>query len=269
MVSRERLLRLGASVAERATARRVRVLAQILLVAAIVFVVLRVRSLWHGSHVVLGNVDWAALAGSFALAALGTTAAALIWLTILDALGVRPKLRWAWLFFQAQLGKYIPGSIWQYAGRAAVARANGIPVRPVGVSLPIEFAALAIAAGAMSGFLLGWWGGLILAAVAVALASADLTARDRRAAFATIRATLLYLPIWLLLGASGSARAGASGCPRATWPFMRERSPSPGSPVWWRSTPREVSVCARPCSWRCSPDGSAPPTHSSSPPHRD
>jgi uncharacterized membrane protein YbhN (UPF0104 family) len=54
----------------------------------------------------------------------------------------------------------------------------------------------------MSGFLLGWWGGLILAAVAVALASADLTARDRRAAFATIRATLLYLPIWLLLGAS-------------------------------------------------------------------
>jgi uncharacterized membrane protein YbhN (UPF0104 family) len=178
------------------------VLAQILLVAAIVFVVLRVRSLWHGSHVELGNVDWAALAGSFALAALGTAAAALIWLTILDALGVRPKLRWAWLFFQAQLGKYIPGSIWQYAGRAAVARANGIPVRPVGVSLPIEFAALAIAAGAMSGFLLGWWGGLILAAVAVALASADLTARDRRAAFATIRATLLYLPIWLLLGAS-------------------------------------------------------------------
>ena len=85
-------------------------------------------------------MDWGALAGSFVLAAAGTAAGALIWLVILDGLGVKPQLRWAGLFFQAQLGKYIPGSVWQYAGRAAVARANGIPVRPVGVSLPIEFA---------------------------------------------------------------------------------------------------------------------------------
>ena len=50
MVSRERLLRLGATVAERATERRVRVLAQLLLVAAAVFVALRVRSIWHGGQ---------------------------------------------------------------------------------------------------------------------------------------------------------------------------------------------------------------------------
>jgi uncharacterized membrane protein YbhN (UPF0104 family) len=202
MVSRERLLRLGATVADRATERRVRVLAQVLLVAAAVFVVLRVRSLWHGSHVELASVDWAALAGSFVLATLGTAAGALIWLVILDGLGVKTRLRWAGLFFQAQLGKYIPGSIWQYAGRAAVARTNGIPVGPVGVSLAVEFAAAAIAAGTMAAFLVGWWGALILAAVAVLLVAGGRPTRSRLPAHVTIRATLLYLPVWLLLGAS-------------------------------------------------------------------
>jgi hypothetical protein len=202
MVSRERLHRLGASVVDRATERRVRVLAQVLLVAAAVFVVLRVRSLWHGGHIELADVNWAALAGSFVLAALGTAAGALIWLVILDGLGVKPRLRWAGLFFQAQLGKYIPGSIWQYAGRAAVARANGIPVGPVGVSLAVEFAAAAIAAGAMAVFLVGWWGALILAAIAVLLVAGGRPTRSRLPVRVTIRATLLYLPVWLLLGAS-------------------------------------------------------------------
>ncbi len=202
MVSRERLLRLGATVVERATERRVRVLAQLLLVAAAVFVALRVRSIWHGGHIELANVDWFALAGSFALAAFGTAAGGLIWLFILNGLGVKPRLRWAGLFFQAQLGKYIPGSVWQYAGRAAVARANGIPVGPVGVSLGVEFAAAAIAAGSMAGFLLGWWGVLIIAAVAALLIVGVRPTQSRPPALVTIEATLLYLPIWLLLGVS-------------------------------------------------------------------
>jgi glycosyltransferase 2 family protein len=202
MVSRERLLRLGATVAERATERRVRVLAQLLLVAAAIFIGLKVRSLWHGNHVDLANVDWLALAGSFVLATVGTAAGALIWLVILDGLGVKPRLRWTGLFFQAQLGKYIPGSIWQYAGRAAVARANGIPVGPVGVSLGVEFVAAAIAAGSMAGFLLGWWGALIIAAVGVVLVAGRRPTQSRLPAFVTTTATLLYLPVWLLLGTS-------------------------------------------------------------------
>jgi len=202
MVSRERLHRLAATFSERATTRRVRVVAQILLVAALIFVALKVRSIWHGGHVELGKVDWLALAGSFLLGGLGTAAGAFIWLVILDGLGVKPRLRWAGLFFQAQLGKYIPGSVWQYAGRATVARANGLPVRPVGVSLAVEFAAAAIAAGSMAGFLLGWWGALLLAAIAVLLVAGGRPTRLRLPAFVTVKATLLYLPVWLLLGAS-------------------------------------------------------------------
>ena len=44
----------------------------------------------------------------------GMTMAGLIWLAILESLGLRTQLRWVWIFFQAQLGKYIPGSVWQY-----------------------------------------------------------------------------------------------------------------------------------------------------------
>lgn len=202
MVSRERLLRLGATVAEHATTKRVRLLAQLLLVAGIIFVVLRVRSLWHGGHIELARVEWGAIAGAVVLGAAGTAAGALIWLAILDALGVRPQLRWTGIFFQAQLGKYIPGSVWQYAGRAAVARSHGIPVRPVGVSLPVEFAASALAGGSMAAFLLGWWGAVVVGAAAVLLVVLERPARSRLPALATARATLLYLPVWLLLGAS-------------------------------------------------------------------
>jgi hypothetical protein len=203
MLSRERLLRLGANVAERATTKRVRLVAQLLLVAGIVFVVLRVRSLWHGSHIEFGRVDWLALAGALLLGAAGTAAGAVIWLAILEALGVRTQRRWAGIFFQAQLGKYIPGSVWQYAGRAAVARSNGIPVRPVGVSLPVEFVASAVASGAMAAFLLGWWGVALIVPAALGLIVAERLARARQPAVrATLRATLLYLPAWLILGAS-------------------------------------------------------------------
>jgi hypothetical protein len=203
MVSRERLLRLGATVAERATAKRVRVAAQFLLLAAIVFVVFRVRSLWHGGHIEIARVDWGALGGAVVLAAAGTAAGAWIWLAVLRGLGVETERRWTAVFFQAQLGKYIPGSVWQYAGRAAVARAYGIPVRPVGVSLPVEFAASALAGGSMAGFLLGWWGVVLTGAVAVLLIACERLVRSRwPVAVASIRATLLYLPAWLLLGTS-------------------------------------------------------------------
>jgi glycosyltransferase 2 family protein len=203
MVSRERLQRLGATVAERATTRRVRVLGQILLAAALVFVILRARSLWHGSHVDWSRVDWAALVGAVVLAAVATFASALIWLAILGSLGVSTHLRTAGIFLQAQLGKYIPGSVWQYAGRAAVARNHGLPVRPVAVSLPIEFAASAVAAGAMGAFLLGWWGALVVGAAAIVLVVVERPARLRAVAVpATVRATFLYLPMWLVLGAS-------------------------------------------------------------------
>jgi uncharacterized membrane protein YbhN (UPF0104 family) len=203
MVSRERLKHLGATLAERATTKRVRLLGQVLLLAAIVFALLRVRSLWHGSHVELGHVEWVALVGSLVLVAVGTISAGWIWVAILAVLGVPPRRTSAAIFFQAQLAKYIPGSVWQYAGRAALANAHGIPMRPVGVSLPVEFTASAIAGGSMAAFLVGWWGAAVVGLLAVVLVVLErLSPFPQPAVRATIRATLLYLPVWLVLGAS-------------------------------------------------------------------
>ena len=61
------------------------------------------------------------------------------WLAILGSLGVRTQPSWAGIFFQAQLGKYIPGSVWQYASRAAVARRHGIVrrIRAARITRPV------------------------------------------------------------------------------------------------------------------------------------
>ncbi len=203
MPSRDRLMRLGAAAEKLMTTRVARVLARILLLAGLVFVALRARSLWRGSQIDFERVDWGMLAGAFALAVAGTAAAAAIWLAILEALGARTRWRWITLFFQSQLGKYIPGSVWQYAGRASAAHAHGVPVKPVGVSLPVEFTASGLAAGSMAAFFLGWWGGACVGAGALlVLACARRAGSGRPVVRAAVRATLLYLPVWLVFGAS-------------------------------------------------------------------
>lgn len=203
MESRERLLSLSATIAGWATTKRARTIGQILLLAAIVFIALRANSLWSGSHIELGRVDWLAMVVAFFLAAAATAGGGLIWLAILGSLGVRTQRRWVWVFLQAQLGKYIPGSVWQYAGRAAAARSYGIPVRAVGISLPVEFVASGVAGGTMAAFLLGWWGAAIVGAAALVLIAGHRLARGGRPAVrATVLATVLYLPVWLLLGGS-------------------------------------------------------------------
>jgi hypothetical protein len=88
--------------------------------------------------------------------------------------------------------------------------------------------------------------------------------RSRLPAHVTIRATLLYLPVWLLLGASfwlcarGLVTVPADDLALYMGAFT----------VAWLAGllaiyRREVSGCARPCWWHCCTDGSAQPTRSS------
>jgi glycosyltransferase 2 family protein len=172
MASRERLLRLAATAERLATARRVRLVAQLLLVAALVFVLVRLRSIWHHSHVQLGQVDWLALAGAFLVSTVGVAAGGYIWLAILRRLGVETRPRWVGVFFQAQLSKYIPGAVWQYAGRATLGPAHGIPARAVAASIPVELGASVLAAAAAAPLLLGWWGVPVVLGLGVGVAAA-------------------------------------------------------------------------------------------------
>jgi uncharacterized membrane protein YbhN (UPF0104 family) len=202
---REPLLRLGPTAAAVASARRVRIAAQLLLLAGVVFVLLRLRSIWHDSNIDVSRVGWASLVGAILLATCAMIASAFVWLAILRQLGAPTRPRWIGIFFQAQLGKYIPGSLWQYAGRAALARAHQLPVRPVAISLPVEFIGSMFGAAVLSLLVFGWWGAL---AVPVTLVALPVFRRrsgvlpERYPVRVALRATSLYIVAWPLTGIS-------------------------------------------------------------------
>jgi glycosyltransferase 2 family protein len=203
MVRRERLVRFGARATALANARRVRLAGQLLLLVGLGFIVVRLRSMWQHGDINVGHVRWAYLAAAAAVAACVIAGSGFVWLAILKQLGVVTRPAWASIFAQAQLAKYVPGSVWQYAGRLTLAQSHGIAVRPVATSLPLELAASAAAAAVFSILLVGWWGlvGVIVLFGALVVVDAKLP-RDRAVLRAGVRATELYGAVWVLVGTS-------------------------------------------------------------------
>lgn len=73
--------------------------------------------------------------GAVALAAAGSVTAMLSWRASLADLGTRPQvLDAARIYYASQLGKYIPGSVWQFAALVELGRRQGIPRRDLAVS---------------------------------------------------------------------------------------------------------------------------------------
>lgn len=187
-----------------AMSRRVRVAAQLFLVLGIALALLRLRTTWGGTHAHVSAAGWAFLSGAAALVVAALVGSGFVWISILRDLGATPKPWWFGVFLQAQLGKYVPGAVWQYAGRGAIGAAHGVPLRLVARSIPIELLATSAAAAAFAAALLGWWG---LAATAGALGAAAYgrsVARKGRHAFAdaAVSASLLYAVTWPLIGLS-------------------------------------------------------------------
>lgn len=206
MATRPRLIALVSKGAELATTKRARVVAQILLLLGLVFAFASLRSIWHRGQLHRLALDAPALVAACALTLVGVLACGFIWLAILRTLGLPTRPSWAGIYFQAQLGKYIPGSLWQYASRAAIARSYGLPLRPVGISLPIEITGSAIAAGAVGLFLLGSWGlaGLGVLVLVGLLLAAGLPLRFQFAKRWAVRALattfVLYVGVWMIVG---------------------------------------------------------------------
>jgi glycosyltransferase 2 family protein len=202
-MTRSRMLDLLHQAVALANGRRARVAAHVLLVLGLGFVILRMRSIWRESGVEFQHVEWGWLAGATAIAGTVAVASGFIWLAVLRRLGAVTRASWSGIFMQSQLGKYLPGTLWQYAGRGALARAHGLPLRIVARSLPAELLATAYAAAAYSVFVVGWWGA---AGVAVAISAAHiagmLSSRKRGVVRTAAWATALYGLIWPLVGAS-------------------------------------------------------------------
>ena len=182
----------------------------------------RLHELWRDSPASLSGAEpglliLAAIASLVAVVAYGA-----IWPIVLRRIGA-PVPHATRIFLQSQLGKYVPGSVWQYAGRVALAKAQGVGARQTMLSLGIEVGASAAAAVAVGLFVLPWplaiplvlvfvlasiglsrgrAGGRIAMATSralrrlVPLAPEDLTAAVRDAP----AVTLLYVPVWIAYG---------------------------------------------------------------------
>jgi glycosyltransferase 2 family protein len=203
VTSGTRLERLVSRCAGLATARSVRVVGQLLLLVGLVFVGLRLRSLWHEGHIDLRRLSWPPLVGAALVAAAVVVATGFIWILILRLLGGRPRPRWVAIFVEAQIGKYIPGSVWHYAGRAALAGVEGLRVRATTVSVSIELAASVVAAAVVGMFVVGSWTFAVVAAATafvLALLSWRSPLRIRHAVRAGVVAVPLYVGVSLVLG---------------------------------------------------------------------
>jgi hypothetical protein len=219
MVSRERLLHLGATVVERTRAAierpAVRLLGRLLALALLVLLALRLWQLWRREPVYFGAIDGGMFAAAVVASVAAVSAYGLVWIFLLRRLGTQAPLSWMTLFFKSQLAKYLPGSVWQYAGRVGLAHGRGVPVQRAVVSVAAEIGYSALSAAAAASLILG---SLAAAGVFVGLAVLlPLGVRlvrpgsdkegdylDRRSVSAALRAAPaavgLYLIVWGLYG---------------------------------------------------------------------
>lgn len=145
MVSRERFLRVRAT----------RIVGRLLAVALLVLLALRLGQLWSNHPVDFGQVNGLVFAAAVVLSVVAVSGYGFVWLFLLRRLGTTAPLSWIGLFFKSQLGKYLPGSVWQYAGRVGLAHNRGVPVQRALASVIAEVAYSAIAAGVTASLVLG------------------------------------------------------------------------------------------------------------------
>jgi uncharacterized membrane protein YbhN (UPF0104 family) len=194
------------------------------LVGLLALLALRLRDLWRESPVDLSEANPALLATAALLSFAAVVAYGLVWPRIFAVLRAEAPAHPLRVFLQSQLGKYVPGSVWHYAGRVGLARSRGVPVRITIVSLAIEVGASVAAATAVGLFVLPL---AVAVPVAVALtvviglsASGRISVRfllaplrrlARRlvpiarddvglALHAVPRIAAMYVPVWLVYG---------------------------------------------------------------------
>jgi len=198
----------------------VRLGVRLVALALVVLLALRLWQLWRRHPVDFSKLDGGVFVLAVVVSALAVTAYGLVWPYILRRLGVRATASWITLFFTSQLAKYLPGSVWQYAGRVGLAHGRGVPVQTGLVSVVDEVVLSAAAAAIVGALVLPTAAALaVLVAVAVLIVATYLFVRRRddlarraattaRVDVATLSAALrsapsvglLYLPVWGLYG---------------------------------------------------------------------
>lgn len=122
--------------------------------AVLAYLALRLRTLWREQPADWSDFDIPVLAAAALLSLIAVVSYGAVWPMILKRIGAPVPKHSVRIFLQSQLGKYIPGSVWHYAGRVGLAKARGVAVRLTLVSLGVEVGASTLAAGLVGLFVL-------------------------------------------------------------------------------------------------------------------
>lgn len=140
---------------------RQRALRTVLALVALGLVVAALVDQWHGISESIDELSVATVAGAFVLVVGGTVCGGMTWRTILADLGSPlPVPAAAHIFFLGQLGKYLPGSLWNVVAQMELARDHDVPRRRSAAA-----AVLTLAVGTTSA--------LVLAVAGIALLGTD------------------------------------------------------------------------------------------------
>jgi glycosyltransferase 2 family protein len=125
-----------------------------LAIVGIVYVLLRLRD--YGAEIDFarfGMLGWSAVVGLAIIYGLSNLLLAFAWWNLLGQLGASTSHRWAVRIYGiSQIARYVPGNIFQLAGRQALGMAVGLPARALAKSALWELGLIAVA-GAMFGLL--------------------------------------------------------------------------------------------------------------------
>jgi uncharacterized membrane protein YbhN (UPF0104 family) len=115
--------------------RRGQILRILFGVAGLFFMGIVFRDTWNRSQ---GRVlpGWEYAIGAEALMVAGLAGASRGWVSLFDGQGSKRALARA--FYAAQLGKYVPGAIWQAVGQVGLSRRAGVSLAQATVAFPVH-----------------------------------------------------------------------------------------------------------------------------------
>jgi uncharacterized membrane protein YbhN (UPF0104 family) len=161
-------------------ARRI-ILRAVAVVVVVLCTVLAVRGRWHDFTESIGDMDWRWIPVSFLLACLAPVLCGFAWRALLGDLGSAiPAGISTRIFLLAQMGKFVPGSVWPLVAQTEMAKEQGVP-RARSAAANVALQVLTVTLGAWLGSALlpfgpdlpdsAVWAGVICAGVGAVLVS--------------------------------------------------------------------------------------------------
>ena len=206
----------------------------------IAFVAHALASQWSATTHAIANADGVWLAVAVVCGAAGMTWIAAVWAPVLTLVGAPIQMtRAISLYFQGEVGKYVPGGIWSVLGRGELARREGVGAAASYASVVFSLGGLYMACALVAAGALPWAADAKLAPVAIVVVVAGLIALHPRVLGVgkqiaqkltrreigvdippwgrSLQLVVLYVPVWLLIGSATWSIVHALGG-RASWP---------------------------------------------------